>query len=87
MLRRMKKLIDSTWERDGYSSFFSLRQRLLWITPMIAVIPLIGLAQAFGASSTGRFTTLIAIVGIVACLLMFGLSLYRWFFGFSRTEY
>jgi amino acid transporter len=87
MLRRINRLIDSTWERDGYSSLFSLRQRLLWITPMIVVIPLIGLAQAFGASSTGRLTTLIVIVGIAACLLMFALSMYRWLVGYSRTGY
>lgn len=87
MLRRINRLMDGAWERDGYSSSCSFRQRVLWITPMVVAIPLIGLAQALGASPTGRLTTLIAIVGIVACLLMFSLSMYRWFVGYSRTEY
>lgn len=87
MLRRINRVVDSAWERHGYSSCFSFRQRVLWISPMAVAIPLIGLAQAFGASSTGRLTTLIAIVGIVACLLMFCLSMYSWLVGYSRTEY
>jgi len=84
-MRRLVGWIDRDWERRRYWTFFAFGQRLLWIAPSLAAFLLMSLAQALGASPKGPLMLTLGILGAIGTLLLFGLSMYRWFVGYGRT--
>ena len=87
MLSRLTRWIDRDWERRRYLSIIAIAQRLLWVAPILVAIVIMELAEALGASPTGPVTLAILIAGMAGCVFTFSLSMYRWFIGYSRTDW
>lgn len=86
MMNRLIRWMDRDWQQRRYLPLLAIGQRLIWVAPMLVAIPLFSLAEALGAAASGPITLTIVIVGMLASLLMFSLSMYRWFVGYGRTE-
>lgn len=83
-MRALREWIDRDWERRRYIATFAFAQKVLWISPLLAI----GLiCWLLGAGPGDVLYDWGFLAGIVLCLVAMGFSLYRWAAGYSRTAW
>lgn len=83
-MKRLPGWIDRDWERRSYNPLFAFAQRLLWVTPLLAI----GAVGLLVGAGPGHFLYDWGLpIGICLMLLLFGYSGYRWFVGYGRTSW
>jgi hypothetical protein len=89
-MRLVKSLVawmDRDWEGRNYNPVLAFAQKLLWIAPSIAALLLMWLLETLGVSRNSTLVTVLLICGALGSFGMFGLSLYRWMQGYSRSQF
>lgn len=83
-LKSLAGWIDKDWQRLRFNPTFAFAQRFLWCVPML-VIGLVGYLA--GAKPGDALYDWGLPIGMVLSLLLFGLSMYRWLKGYSRSDW
>ncbi|QUT05246.1 hypothetical protein KFK14_19960 [Sphingobium phenoxybenzoativorans] len=83
-LKAFSAWLDRDWTRRGYNPIFAFGQRLIWCVPVLA-IGLVG--YLFGAEPGDVLYDWGLPVGMALSLMLMGWSGYRWFSGYSRTDW
>ncbi|AEG47897.1 hypothetical protein Sphch_0197 [Sphingobium chlorophenolicum L-1] len=76
--------MDRDWERRRYNPVFAFAQRLMWCVPIV-VVAFVG--HLFDAEQGDVLYDWGLPVGMAMTLMLMGWSFYRWFSGYSRTDW
>ena len=84
LIKSLVRWIDKDWEGRRYNPVFAFAQRLVWCVPIL----LIGMTGHLAGAKPGDFLYDWGLpIGMFLSLSLFGLSSYRWFRGYGRTDW
>ena len=84
LLRSLIRWIDKDWETLRFNPVFAFAQRFLWCVPIIVI----GFVGYLAGAKPGDFLYDWGLpFSMVLSLLLFGVSMYRWLRGYSRSDW
>ncbi|WP_041390598.1 hypothetical protein [Sphingobium chlorophenolicum] len=84
LIKAFSAWIDRDWERRSFNPVFAFGQRFIWCVPIL-VIGVVG--HLFNAEPGDVLYDWGLPVGMALSLILMGWSCYRWFSGYSRTDW